>query len=244
MNWFKFYGQEFLTDLKIKQLSIGHQLAWVYVLCLASQNNGVIKYLDEHSLKGLMGLQVNDDNWTEIDGCLESFEALQMITISNKIVTVLRYGVRQTQNLSNAERQKKYRETHKIASNTVTNSNATQSNDSNARLDKIRIDKNRIERDNVSQNYLLNIPTDDLNEFTTSFQCSSSQVVSKGQSLYDWCLANGQKKKDNKAFLRNALRKDFTPRIIATNGLDVIKEKQRVYENELREFARGNEVKK
>ena len=200
MNWFKFYGQEFLTDLKIKQLSVGHQLAWVYILCLASQNNGVIKYLDEHSLKGLMGLQVTDDNWTEIDGCLESFEALQMITISNKIVTVLRYGVRQMQNLSNAERQKKYRETHKIASKTVTDSNVTQSNDSNARIDKIRIDKNRLDNIHTPKK---DLTEDELQEISDKYKIPIALVKLAKEEMDNWLEAKGKKYSNYKAGLRN-----------------------------------------
>ncbi len=213
MNWFKFYGQEFLTDLKIKQLSIGHQLAWVYILCLASQNDGIIKYLDEHSLKGLMGLQVNDDNWTEIDGCLETFISLQMITISNKTVTVSRYAARQRQNLSNAERQKKYRENHKIASKDVTNSNVTQSNDSNARLDKIRIDKNRLDK---SISTIKEITEQDLQEISNKYKVPLSMVKLAKEEMDNWLEAKGKSYKGfngYKAGLRNWVLRDAKKQI-------------------------------
>jgi hypothetical protein len=77
------------------------------------------------------------------------------------------------------------------------------------------------ERDS-SSNYLLSIPSNDLAEFTISFICTDRQIISKGQSLYDWCLANGKKYIDYKAFLRNALRKDFGERREVSSALPVL----------------------
>ena len=76
--------------------------------------------------------------------------------------------------------------------------------------------KNKEYKNNVgdaSQNYLLNIPTNDLAEFTIAFQCTDRQIINKAQSLYDYCQGHGKAYKDYKAMLRNALRKDFGDRI-------------------------------
>jgi hypothetical protein len=68
------------------------------------------------------------------------------------------------------------------------------------------------ERD-ASINYLLNIPSNDLAEFSIAFICTDRQIINKGQSLYDYCQSKGKVYKDYKAFLRNALRRDFGDRI-------------------------------
>lgn len=65
----------------------------------------------------------------------------------------------------------------------------------------------------TSSNYLLNIPSNDLAELSISFVCTDRQIISKAQSLYDYCESTGKSYKDYKAFLRNALRKDFGERI-------------------------------
>jgi hypothetical protein len=65
----------------------------------------------------------------------------------------------------------------------------------------------------ASPKYLLNLPTNDLAEFTVSFICTDRQVINKAQSLYDYCESKGRAYKDYKALLRNALRKDFGDRV-------------------------------
>lgn len=60
-----------------------------------------------------------------------------------------------------------------------------------------------------SLSYLKNIPLEDLVEFTTSFNCNQTQVKDKALGLYDYCEAKGRRYKNYKAFLRNALRRDY-----------------------------------
>lgn len=66
----------------------------------------------------------------------------------------------------------------------------------------------------TSPKYLLNVPSNDLAEFTLSFICTDRQVIHKGQELYDYCQSKGRAYKDYKSFLRNALRKDFGDRVV------------------------------
>lgn len=61
--------------------------------------------------------------------------------------------------------------------------------------------------------YLSNIPSDDVEEFIKVFICSQSQVKSKADDLLNYCKAKGKKYSDYKAFLRNALKKDFGLRV-------------------------------
>lgn len=155
MKWFKFYGQDFITDPKIKKLTIEQQLAWIYLLSLASEKDGVIEHLDEQTLGRMMGLSPTDDNWDFFEGCFEKMEKLKMITIDNadetndnKMITLLRYKSRQTANLSSYERVKRHREKKKSEAKNKksddNNDNAVKRYHDNARIDKIRKDKKEI----------------------------------------------------------------------------------------------------
>lgn len=57
--------------------------------------------------------------------------------------------------------------------------------------------------------YLKNIPVEDLKEYTDKFQITEAEVRSKAEDLLNWCEANGKRKKNYKAFLRNAIKKDY-----------------------------------
>ncbi len=157
--WFKFYGQDFLTDTKLISMDPLRKIVFITLMCLADED-GVIDYINEDDLIKLSGID-NDDypdpsDYSRVTGCLEYFKELGMITVTdsnvtrNKTVThrvtLCNWKSRQGENLSNAERQKKYREKHKIASKkrnaTRNDSNVTQRNDSNTREDKNREDKN------------------------------------------------------------------------------------------------------
>src|SRR3990167_9589154 len=124
MKWFKFYGQDWLTDLKIMRMSIEDRLCFITLLCLASaeENGGTVKNCDEGALIHLTHLSEDpyDDN-NEISrarGCLKRYEALHCVTINdNGDVTIVNFNRRQGENLSNAERQKNNRERHKTLIN-------------------------------------------------------------------------------------------------------------------------------
>lgn len=92
------------------------------------------------------------------------------------------------------------------------NSTSRESEQQSNTKQEYRNKKENIERD-TSVKYLLALPTNDLAEFTLAFNCTDRQVINKAQSLYDYCQARGKKYKDYKAFLRNALRRDFGDRV-------------------------------
>jgi len=166
MKWFKFYGQDFLTDSKMRLLSVEEKMCWVVLMCLANSEDkeGKILFVNEDEVMKQAGIEENTPMWMDTKGFLDKFKELSMLEISVTKVTggvtksnkALRYDIRltnfdrrQTENLSNAERQKRHREKtkkslkqSKISSN---DSNEDICNDSNARIDKIRIDKNRID---------------------------------------------------------------------------------------------------
>jgi hypothetical protein len=61
----------------------------------------------------------------------------------------------------------------------------------------------------VQLSYLINIPEDDISEFTKFFECSPKDVRIKAEGLHDYCKSKGKTYKDYKALLRGALRRDF-----------------------------------
>ncbi len=182
MKWFKFYGQDWLTDLKIISMPIEDRLCFITLLSLASiaNENGVIRNCDEHTVIKLTHLSddpTNDDNeYSRAVGFLKRFEALQIVTLVRNAdvtheqysVTLCNFGRRQDKNLSNAERQKNYRKRLKTTTKERNASNVTQRNDSNARIDKIRIDKNREDKSIVISN--AGIATKDVVEIIKSFE--------------------------------------------------------------------------
>jgi hypothetical protein len=77
--------------------------------------------------------------------------------------------------------------------------------DSQIRLDKIRLDKTR--------EYLSQLPEGDVKEFTTRFDASPRDIKNKAESLSLYCESRGKKYSNYKAFLLNALKKDFKERV-------------------------------
>ena len=85
----------------------------------------------------------------------------------------------------------------------------------------INIKKKIRERDSLKvfnhMSYLKNVPLEDIKEFMEEFDATEKQIRLKGEELTDWCLANGRRKKDYKATLRNALRKDYPKKDLTQN---------------------------
>ena len=159
MKWFKFYGQDWLTDLKIMKMSVEDRLCFITLLCLASseENAGTIKNCDEEAVIELTHLYQDpyeDTNeYTRTKGFLGRLVDNKMITIDNAgNVIIVNFMKRQAQNLTGYERVKKYREKKKDSKikvksgeKYVINDNASDNANDNARIDKNRIDKNRID---------------------------------------------------------------------------------------------------
>lgn len=88
-QWFKFYGSEYLSDLKINQLTPNERSCWITLLCHASQTkDGVIKFLSENQLLKESGVKVKIP-------ILSKFESLDMIEVCNRDVTVKNWSKRQ-----------------------------------------------------------------------------------------------------------------------------------------------------
>jgi len=84
-------------------------------------------------------------------------------------------------------------------------------------LEENRTEENRREeRKEHSLSYLLNIPTEDITEFTTRFNVTERQIRSKGEDLHNYCVGHGKKYANYKSMFINALKKDFKPRVLLT----------------------------
>lgn len=161
MKWFKFYGQDWLTDTKVISLSVEQRLCFITLLCLASaeDKNGQVSNFNEDMIIRLTQLYDNpyDDN-NEVSrarGFLEKLEQMGMITmITNDNAGRFTYMInkfddRQNSNLTGYERVKRFRENKKNSVvkpslKYVINDNTTNVIKDNARIDKNRIDKNRV----------------------------------------------------------------------------------------------------
>ncbi len=136
------------------------------------------------------------------------YKALKRLEKKYKVVTLISNNKYTTIRLLNWA---KYQSNEEVVTQSSNNKVTTKEQQSNTLQEykNIRIKEERYS----SLNYLLNISSNDLAEFTLSFICTNRQVINKAQSLYDYCLAKGKRYKDYKAMLRNALRKDFGDRI-------------------------------
>jgi len=75
------------------------------------------------------------------------------------------------------------------------------------RLDKIRLDKIR-EKERATK-YLSKIPKNDLEEFIKRFGITKAQIEDKAEDLLNYCRSKGKFYKNYKAFMLNALKRDF-----------------------------------
>lgn len=141
MEWFKFYGSEFLGDPKMLALSACDIACWITLLSIASAsgNGGKVKHITEERLMMSSHVDPMKDEWKETVGVLRKFSELGMIeTDSNGEVTICNWAKRQESYLTGAERQARWRERQKR--NAVV---TPKSRESNARIEENRIEKKR-----------------------------------------------------------------------------------------------------
>lgn len=143
-QWFKFYGAEYLSDPKMDRLSVQERSCWLTLLCMASQTNGLVKYISVEGLLNKSGVRFNPYDTTEWDNAqnvLKTFEQYEMILISkNGSVEIVNWEKRQETAMTVAERQAKYRENKK------SNEKVT------GRVTKVTLEENRIEESRVEDN--------------------------------------------------------------------------------------------
>lgn len=146
MQWFKFYGGEYLSDAKILALTPAERSCWLTLLCYASiseESNGKVFYLSESMLMIQSGINYQDEEWNKTIGVLKKLENLNMVTNGDDFIVIKNWSKRQERALSGYERNKRYRERKK--ENQVNGDTVVTNGDENGdlRVEKRRIEKNR-----------------------------------------------------------------------------------------------------
>ncbi len=147
-QWFKFYGAEYLSDPKMDRLSVQERSCWLTLLCMASQSDGMIKFLSLEGLLAKSGISFNpydSTEWDEAQNVLHNFQKYEMIEVSSMgVVKILNWEKRQEHNLTVNERVAKHRAKSKaLVSNVTTNVTYVTSEEN-------RIEENRIEENTFS----------------------------------------------------------------------------------------------
>jgi hypothetical protein len=150
MKWFKFYGQDWLTDLKVINMPIEDRLCFITLLCLAStsEEKGKIRNCSEETVIRLT--QLDDNAMKRVTGVIKRLHDNGMITSDNTgCVSIKNFVSRQGENLTSYERVKKYREKQSKAKNkvikkekSVINDNVDDNANDNARREENRIEEN------------------------------------------------------------------------------------------------------
>lgn len=189
MKWFKFYGQDYLTDPKMNALDATSKVMWITLLCLYSGNEGnPLTNVDDWFLARMSGYSETADEWYEkVDGTLEQFKKLGLIENDNGMITLNNFEKRQNMALSGYERVKKFRESKKnkpektkfTVGEMITNDNVDDNANDNVekRVDKKRIDKNIYPTANAS---------DLLSNFNRIFHKELKSTVSWEKNLAEW----------------------------------------------------------
>lgn len=185
-QWFKFYGGEYLSDPKIDRLSPAERSCWLTLLCLASMSNknGVIEYIDEHTLLKKSGVEQDvygDDNtYDNTIGVITTFQKMNMLMqIDENTIQLSNWDKRQSMSMTGYERVKKHRENKKKLPNDnkmITHDNAN---------DNIRIEENRIEENRIHNTW---------GDVGNSFWGIYPEKVAKAKALQSWIKLKEEEK--------------------------------------------------
>ena len=129
---------------------------------------------------------------TSVESILEVFEKEGQIgqQKNNKfrLITVLNY--------------EKYQERGQQTDNKRTSSGHQTDTNKNIRIKELKKIESHVD-------FLMDIPDQDIKEFSEKFNVYEQGIRGKAEDLFNYCKAKNKKYSDYKAFLRNALKKDF-----------------------------------
>lgn len=207
-QWFKFYGGEYLSDPKMLALTSSERSCFLTLLCYASMTGkeGVVSYITEETLMAQSGISFMQEEWERTKGVMKKLEKLKIITIDNDNITIKNWRKRQEMALTGYERVKRHRE--KMRGDNADNESANTRVDKNRR----RIDIDERVHPERSPKYLVDIPGDDMAIFKERFSATERDIKSKAEDLRLYCERKGKVYKDYRAFLVNALKRDFGER--------------------------------
>lgn len=232
MKWFKFYGQDWLTDTKIISLRIEERLCFLTLLCLASTEDkgGQVSNCDEEMIIRLTQLYENpydtDNEVSRARGFLKNLENMGMITMITNDNTgryscvINKFQERQSSNLTGYERVKKYRENQKNSVTKPKSKRVINDNVGDVIKDNARIDKNRIEKN------IHNIQYGELKKVSLSSEEYTRLVDLFGQTGVDvlifeldtYIASSGKKYKSHYATLLNWAKRKFDQKQLQTKG--------------------------
>ena len=111
MEWFKFYGAEYLGDPKTRNFSAMYHSCWLHLLCFAANSStpGVVEFLTEEDLMMYAGVSPMHDEWEQTKGVLAAFEVRHMVTLDRHIIRINNWDKRQEKYMTGAERTAKWR---------------------------------------------------------------------------------------------------------------------------------------
>jgi hypothetical protein len=182
-QWFKFYGAEYLSDPKMDRLTVQERSCWITLLCMASQTNGIIKYISVEGLLNKSGIHFNpydSTEWDSAQNALRTFEQYEMIKINiNGHIEITNWEKRQEHNLSVAERVARSRAKKKDVTNDVTNVTSEEN-----RIEENRIEENRIEEDRYGEFENVKLKIDEYNKMIERFGEKNTKVLIEQLSSY------------------------------------------------------------
>lgn len=209
MRWFKHFSDAY-SNLKTQQVIAEHGVRgygffWVCCEFVAQQGDGYRVKSDKNWKKTLGFVTREDDK--NISTFLEMFARINLIDKKGLemgdlyIPKMKEYADEYTDKRRRVSRQ--YRDFVRLEEN---------------RIEENRIDKKRGEdgaappKPEGSIKYLDAIPEADMLSFTDRFDATPGKVRSKAEDLKLYCIRRGKTYKDYKAFLLNALKRDFKER--------------------------------
>jgi len=191
LQWFKFYGSEYLSDPKISSLTPQERSCWVTLLCLGSTSSepGVIEYLTVEALLEKSGLKwdpYHPEEWEGAKGVLLKLERMKMIKMSESgTITIINWEKRQESFLTGAERAAKYRAKKKLVAPRNTSRDKSSA----------RIDKNRI----IYECEYFTILEDKHNEYKELYNID---LIKEYKKMKIWLDDNPTKRKTTKGYPR------------------------------------------
>lgn len=199
--WFKFYASDYLNEVKLKGVDANKRSCLVTALCHSATNGGKIdtRFLTSDLLKIDAGVRLGGADWDEVGDIYQWFASREFGGMEGHYFVFKNWQSRQDSYLTPAEKMKKHRE-QKVT---------------NVTLEENREDKNREENTHTRRDWLTHIPHETLRELGEKYEASPRQIQRKGEELLNYCLAKGKTYKNYRAFLENALNRDFGRRLPA-----------------------------
>lgn len=102
--WFKFFGNDYLADEKMLGMDGNIRSCWLTLLCYASRNDGIARYITEEQLMIQAGVPVGGDEWNRTLGVLGRFKARNMVSITENGIEIVNWEKRQAMYQTGAER--------------------------------------------------------------------------------------------------------------------------------------------